>query len=1780
MGISQFGAHSKNGIEDIDLSTLYVKITIPLLDKPGRGLAFQPFMSLDESQLGGITAGWLRVSQNITGMATYENVGIHCVGHTHWTYTDTYGIKHGFGLSVGVGLGNCGGTSTATGLAGDGSGLTMTVSYGSDQATLTAANGATWTVPVALIGDPYLPNGARQDSNGNTITVTSNSITDTLGQVYSIVGDGSAGYNTDGGAPPPSGSLSYYDSNGILQTITINYGVFNVNNPGLAVCDPGYLPYPQGSFNLITSIVLANGTSYGFAYEPGPSGTTTGRLSQLTLPTGGTITYTYSGGNGGYLCDFGAIVNSIASMTRTTSDGTWTYTRSLAGQDTSTYPTLSRTVTTTVIDPQGNTTAHTFMGYSLGPLDFHYLHTSTTAYQGNATGTPLLLSETCYNGFVRPCANETEAGMPNNDSSFTSTDNYTTRSGQTSRTSVTYGNTNAYLSTEIDEYDYGAASPTRKTLTQYLTLNGILTDKLQSVIVKDQNDNVKKQSQYGYDETSVAPTSGVPQHAAIAAGQRGNLTSDSVWRNTDDAWLRSSFTNDDTGNRITSTDALGNPSTRYAYTDSWYSGTSSCNVSNANAFLTQVTDPLGHVTKFAYDSCTGLRRQEQSPNDLAANRIGTLLTSDLMGKQTLIQTADGGNTATSYGGYALPLTITKTTLATPNPSIVKAAIADGYGRTIREKTTSDPSGTVYVDTIYDALGRVFSVSNPYRSTSDATYGVTRHWYDALGREVIQTQPDFSVLQWCYDGIATAGQTNCASNASSVTAATWIDASDEVGMHTQSASDGFGRLRSVIEPDPLSGVLALETDYSYDLLNNLTSAIQIGKSGETARTRSSIYDSISQLITSYNPETGYICYGTSPNGTPPNASNCTSGYDSDGNLRHKTDARDVQTDYTFDALNRITLEQAPGIYHLYGYDSWSGAATNNGIGQLVWASNTVNADEVFSYDPLGRLNWQASWTPSSPNHSGIITTAAYDLAGNMTDLTYPDGRHIHQAWDGAGQISSSSLVDIGGVANSQSYLQSVVYHPDGTPKVLTLGNGVQQTIGKNQRLQTQTVVTSSPLAPFNGQTFLSRAYCYVNCPSGGTANNGNIWQVADTLSSTRTQDFTYDSLNRLAGFSLGGTLNQQFSIDSFGNMSPLSGGQPVSTFDPATNRINNLPCAGVATAYDATGNQTCDTNSSGAVRQYGFDSEDNINQITVLGGSSPFVSYVYDANGTRVAKNNADGTYTEYVHFDGLPIAEKDQDGNWTDRVYANGQQIAETHSTDEALHLHGTAGCTNCQVYAVWFLTGAYGYTVQPGDKISWRQYQTTTVTGGLSNIWFYGYGGFHGVEFDTDGQQVQQGSAHNVWQQRTFDLTAYVGSTIQTYSVGTSEFSAPGDWDIWITDMVLYRADGAVIPIYTRQPQNPAYLYTASNMTNYSATNDTVNVPANASTSQMATTYITSDHLGSAQTQFAPGGWPLWQGYFAPYGQELTAQPSSWYPATPATDNTHKFTGKERDTESGNDYLGARYYASTTGRFMSPDWSDDPVSVPYASLNDPQSLNLYSYARNNPISNMDLDGHTCDKDAVVTTNNPDSKTTNVTVTAGQCDTVVHEIMTASIGLLTRAALAIYKASNAASNAAQQASDLLSQVDWQKVGCVGNRMLAGGGAGAATGAVGGAVGGAITGPGEVVTVPGGALIGSVIGAGGAGMSATSSCAGGGGGGEGKKGGSKTGAKSKFDPRDAAHQKMTAQEIISQFKKGSITSEFPSEYLPKTFNEIDREAKQGVDAAQTARKLLTDSRFNK
>ena len=71
-----------------------------------------------------------------------------------------------------------------------------------------------------------------------------------------------------------------------------------------------------------------------------------------------------------------------------------------------------------------------------------------------------------------------------------------------------------------------------------------------------------------------------------------------------------------------------------------------------------------------------------------------------------------------------------------------------------------------------------------------------------------------------------------------------------------------------------------------------------------------------------------------------------------------------------------------------------------------------------------------------------------------------------------------------------------------------------------------------------------------------------------------------------------------------------------------------------------------------------------------------------------------------------------------------------------------------------------------------------------------------------------------------------------------------------------------------------------------------------------------------------------------------------------------HVRAGRSSRVERGAFYFGARYFDPFKPGFLSADWADKPEAVPYSDLADPQSLNLYTYVRNNPVSRTDSNGH------------------------------------------------------------------------------------------------------------------------------------------------------------------------------------------------------------------------------
>ncbi|RMG41122.1 MAG: hypothetical protein D6719_09140 [Candidatus Dadabacteria bacterium] len=112
--------------------------------------------------------------------------------------------------------------------------------------------------------------------------------------------------------------------------------------------------------------------------------------------------------------------------------------------------------------------------------------------------------------------------------------------------------------------------------------------------------------------------------------------------------------------------------------------------------------------------------------------------------------------------------------------------------------------------------------------------------------------------------------------------------------------------------------------------------------------------------------------------------------------------------------------------------------------------------------------------------------------------------------------------------------------------------------------------------------------------------------------------------------------------------------------------------------------------------------------------------------------------------------------------------------------------------------------------------------------------------------------------------------------------------------------------------------------------------------------TYVLSDHLSSPQVTLGAQGNVKGTAEYWPYGSQ---KESSWNTIDPDTSPLMEFGGQERDEESGLYYYRSRYYDPVLGRFLQPD-----SVIPDPS--NPQALNPYTYVNNNPVNNIDPDGH------------------------------------------------------------------------------------------------------------------------------------------------------------------------------------------------------------------------------
>jgi RHS repeat-associated protein len=1197
-GTPPFGSFS-GGPESINNANLNVHWTIPVLHKPGRGTDFTYDLSYDSSVWYPVGSsgnqtwqavanfGWKGVTEIATGYVSFsahtgvcqgDNGPEHYTYNDTWVYHDPFGTSHSFvnlTILVGADIWACSGLSrSGTDTAADDSGYTMTAT--GNTATVTSAAGTVYHPPINN------NSGAASftDRNGNQITVNGSGVfTDTLNKSALTV-SGTAPSNTVFTYTTSTGGSAFYTMKYTTYTVRTNFGCTGITDFDTA---------GTTQYSLVSEIDLPDGVSaYTFTYETTPLDThnphhVTGRLASVTLPTGGTISYTYTGGSSGNIaCADG----SASGFTRQTPDGTWTYARS-GSTTTITAPQLS-------YDSAANNTVLTFSGLQ---------EASRKIYQGAATGTPLRTINTAW----------ASNGTPNLVTTIL-------EDGSTQATTATtydsFGNLDS-----ATEYDWGAGAhgpAVRATTNTYLSYIPVFPTR---IVISDGTGAVKSRTDIAYDNytspyTMTCRTTPIAQHDDTNHGctftARGNPTSTTTY--TDPVTPGGATT------KYTSYDQLGNvvgadvnccqrktwiysTTTNYAYADSVTSGSSA----------PQLT------TSFTYDLNMGLVLTSTDPNNLK-----TTFAYDGSGRVTSVQpTTSPATPATTYtyNDYNNGTTFTPWTSQVCAPvqstsTVCQKSILDKEGRRSTQQIL-DGGSTLYsaTDTKYDALGRAFKDSNPY--TGSASYW-TETRTDALGRTLRIILPDASANIAAYT-------TNS------------VTTTDPTGNQRKSASDALGRMTSVWEPDPTNGnTLTLQTFYAYNLFDALTTVTQ------GSQTRTYAYDALGRISSATTPEAGRLCFG-SVTGSTCNAD----GYDSFNNLLKRTDARGVLTTFGYDSLNRLQsitynvgstgVPATASVSYTYGIDTSCNTPHGAGcIGRLITMTDGVGS-ENYTFNTLGQVTQLQKVIGSST----YTTQYAYNYSGELTQITYPSSRIVVPSYDAIGRpcaVGTSGSTCTTGTL----YASGFGFNPAQQVTGFKYGNGLFASFGfSSDRLQLNcldySTTNRSGTCAHDSTTKFGLSYSYGTSGS----NNGQIGGITDSVDAGRNATYAYDSLYRLTNASTAGSTNYPAwglseTYDRYGNrgtQNTSSGCSGITcptnsvTISTATNQISGSPYA-----YDASGNMTNDGQNTLV-----FDGENHAVSATVTGSSSG--TYTYDGNGLRIQRVSViSGTTTTTVYvFSGSKV---------------------------------------------------------------------------------------------------------------------------------------------------------------------------------------------------------------------------------------------------------------------------------------------------------------------------------------------------------------------------------------------------------------------------------------------------------------------------------------------------------------------------------------------------------------
>lgn len=1501
-----------------------------------------------------------------------------------FTWTDSSGVQHGFPIGTfrpepGDPC-NFGTTSSGDAFATDASGYHMFITN--------------FTSAVVYAPDGTLAFPTVQDTNGNSFARDANqNVIDTLGRTPII--------KTVNGSTT---TYSILNSQGSSSNVTVTTETINVST---AFGVSGVTEF-SGTLTVIQKITLPDNTFYSFGYD------SYGLLNSVTLPTGGQITYGYTnftdalgntnrwvtsrtsdGGNWSYTpkvtvsCATGGstCTQTVAipkpsgdetDYTFTLNNGSWvSNTESFSGSHAS--GTLLASTSTTWDFSQACSPSP-----CTGASNIRKLITTTTLGQStNVVTSQRQLtyadSNTSNVGSIKEWKFVSGVSLPSTpdretDFAYLGTSTYTGKNIINRPTSQTVKDGSGYT-IALTNYAYDGSSLTSVTG------------------VKNHDD-----TNFGTGNTTRGNLTQVKRCIDLSSSCS--------------TFVATTLSYDTTGQVTQAQDAAGNAAT-FGYTDNFFTDNGANPPASfipsapTNAYLTSLTQPLIGTSAFGYYYNTGKRASSKDPNggdgfshfldplDRLTNAYGPVAPTGSR-PWTLAIYAASETQVDSYTGI-----IDSAPSASCTSCRHDQVMFDNLGRITTQTLVNDPEGATSVTTSYDTTGRVQNSSHPSRSTNDTTYGLETPTYDGLGRVIKMTHQDGTFSQSFYGAAVSAagGRTSQLCPAATCGVGFPTLAKDEAGKMRQTWTDGFGRLIEVDEPTLTA---ATPGQGSASVSGNEQAT------GGTPATSGS--GTITINGTEQSTTITYVC-GTKPNlmlchQTVYNSGTVTitvNGFAASATYGQASTAQTVASSLNT-ALNGssspVTSTVSSAVLTLTA--KATGAATNYSLStSSTYDSSHFSGPSFTAALPSGSaLSGGADAKPPTIFDSGSVWVT---VNGTQATASYGQG----DTTASVAQKLQTAMASLPVTVSLSGSTLNLTAKTNGSATNYSLSAGSSTSQPGTFSSPSFTVSVSGP--SLTGGTDPAQTLATAKATQYIYDLLGNLTQVAQ---GSQTRKFTYDTLSRVTQATTpetGATPTKYFYTTSAGGLCSGSPGVVCYSIDPrgitktfsydTLNRLTGVSYSdttpAVTYSYDQGTNaqgqsqkgfRTGMTDGSGSTIWTNDLAGRVLTERLTIAGITKTVSYAYNLDGS-IAKltypsgrqvaytvSNAQrltsakdlGTNTQYATAASYaPIGALQ--GVITGQISGGFTGITESHSYNNRLEYIGTQATSTTGTA----LNLGLGYSIPGGNNGS-----VASITNNVDN------GRNETIQYDQLNRitlaATQATTGTDCWGQSfgidalsnltAIGLTQCPGGSLSMATDGNNHLTSlgydaagntTGDGAYTYTFDAENRITSAAGVNYTydgnglRVKKSNGTLYWRSisgdTLAETDLSGNTISEYVFISGRRVARLdasanvfYYFLDPLGNTRTITDATGHVCYDADFTPYGQEINH--------TNSCPQNYKFTGYERDPETGNDYAFARYYSPRLGRFMTPD----PLG---GGIDDPQSLNRYAYVRNDPMNLADPSG-------------------------------------------------------------------------------------------------------------------------------------------------------------------------------------------------------------------------------